>query len=309
MANADPRPNRRAWLLGLGSNLLGGVSILKADELDPIRAIAAKAKLGPFTVSTSKRFRAIGDAPASYQIEALAAAESIATEFLAHFAEKGFKDLALPKSSMTIVVLSGPSAYARFTGEPEEDAFGGHYDVGPNRLVVFDFRRGGRPLNAQAETINSRTLAHETIHQLTYNSGLLDPKSDVPACINEGLGLYGEVWHPKGRGRIGQVNTAWLDFLRSREGSEGRLKVETLLTDDEAFEKPETRNHCYAGSWLLTHFAMKTKAVLPRFSNYLRSLRGRNEPKSRVAEFVRHLGSLDRLDADLRKYQQRPIGS
>ncbi len=58
---------------------------------------------------------------------------------------------------------------------------------------------GGR--NASTR-VNTFTLVHEAIHQLTYNTGLLDRQADVPVAISEGLATFGE--HARSPATAGQ---------------------------------------------------------------------------------------------------------
>ena len=312
---SSPRPSpspstpvsRRVWLGGL---FLAGLHerLGFGDDLDPIRAIGAKARLGEFKTSKSKHFLGIGDAPTTYQVEALAAAESIGVEFLAHFNDRGFK-LAWPAARSIVVVLAGVRSFAAFTGDAAEVAVGGHYDVETNRLVIFDFRRSDRPLTTQAEVVNSRTLAHETIHQLSYNTGLLEPKADVPLFVDEGLGAYGEVWRPRNRGKIGQVNAGWLDVLKGAGGGSAWIPVAKLAVEDKLFDDPALVNQAYAQSWLFTHRALKTKGVVAEYRAYLELVAKRREPKERLDDLRKFFGDLDRLDAELKRYAKRPVGS
>jgi hypothetical protein len=53
-------------------------------------------------------------------------------------------------------------------------AVGGHFDVAENYLVTFDFRQIGQQTLIPAERINTQTLAHETTHLLTFNTGMLN---------------------------------------------------------------------------------------------------------------------------------------
>ena len=310
-----PRPSpdlstpisRRVWLGGL---LIAGWSprVGLGDDLDPIRAIGAKARLGEFKTSKSKHFLGIGDASIAYQVEALAAAESIGVEFLTHFNDKGFK-LAWPAAPLFVVVLAGVRSYSAFTGDAAEVAVGGHYDVDTNRLVIFDFRRGERPLTIQAEVVNSRTLAHETIHQLSYNTGLLDPKSDVPLFVDEGLGTYGEIWRPRNRGKIGQLNAGWLDVLKGAGGGSPWIPIARLAVEDKLFDDPALVNQAYAQSWLFTHRALKTKGVVPEYRAYLETVAKRRDAKGRLDDLRKFFGDLDRLDGELKRYAKRPVGS
>ena len=49
------------------------------------------------------------------------------------------------------------------------------------------------------------TLSHEATHQLTFNTGLLNRKGDVPMCIAEGLAVYGEIRSGPGRNEPGRI--------------------------------------------------------------------------------------------------------
>ena len=60
---------------------------------------------------------------------------------------------------------------------------------------------------------NVRTLAHEATHQLTFNTGLLNPRGDVPVSIIEGLACYGETRRLRGRNEPGLLNSPRLDDL------------------------------------------------------------------------------------------------
>ena len=55
---------------------------------------------------------------------------------------------------------------------------------------------------------NMETLAHEGTHQLSFNTGLLSREGDMPLCIVEGLGTYGEARKTSGqRFRTAQPGT------------------------------------------------------------------------------------------------------
>ncbi|MDX2037418.1 MAG: DUF1570 domain-containing protein [Isosphaeraceae bacterium] len=315
-ADHDPSrgiTRRDSLSLGLGAIVAAtttAIAVHAADDFDAIRARGTKVGLPEFREENSEHFRSIGDASEAYQREALAAAESIASEFVAHFNEKGWK-LRLPEQRMTVVVLASAASFAAFSGEPLESVVGGQYDVDAARLVIFDYRGGGRAISAQAELINSRTLAHETTHQISYATGLVSARSDVPLAINEGLGTYGEVWRPKGRGRIGQVNRPWLARLRQSESQKRRISLDRLIADDKAFEDQSTATLAYAQSWLLAHYLLKSKPATPRFRTYLaRLVESRPEPNTnRIALFESIFGDLDRLEQELVRYEKRPIGT
>src|SRR5436305_425890 len=79
-------------------------------------------------------------------------------------------------------------------------------------LALFDFRNV--PMNPRAAgQSNLETLTHEATHQLTFNTGLLDRRSDLPFCIVEGLAMYSERRRLTGRSEPGQINLRRLEEL------------------------------------------------------------------------------------------------
>ena len=296
--------SRRAWLAG---TLAAGVSHAgtqaRGDDsrIAAIRATARKAGMQPFDESETAHYVAIGDAPARFREQALAICEDVAADYFKLFRDKGFEP-AWPKEKLAVVVLLGPKSYAMFEGGFVDQAVGGHYDLEANRLVMFDFRGpGANPKAAIPEVDNTLALVHETTHQLTYTTGLLDPKADVPLAISEGLATFGETWTPRHKSGIGAVN------LRRRKGfDEARrqgarwIPVARLLADDKLLDGEATQQVAYAESWLLASKFMKDPARLPRFRDYLAALRLRPEPARRIEVATEHLGDLEKLDRELR---------
>jgi hypothetical protein len=277
------------------------------DGLDPIRIRARNAGLGAFDLNKSDHYSVIGDAPEAYRREILNVCESLATSYLAHFREKGFT-ISLPRQSLILVALSGPGSYAAFLGEDPGPAVGGHYDREENYLVTFDFRQIGRRTAVPPERINTRTLAHETTHLLSFNTGLLDRHGDVPLCISEGLGTYAETWRPRGLGHYGQVNHYWLEvFAVDRRRIRNWVPIPKLIADDDLFEKEETGNIAYAESWATVNLLLSTEARFPRFRRYLETLRSRHAPAERLNDAREALDDLDELDREVKRYAERMI--
>ena len=102
------RRSRRSWIASLVLGLMGvpaascyaqsvqgQVKPGEAQEIALVQAAARKAGLDPFSHRRSAHFLALGDADARFRNDALEICESLATDFLKHFRDKGFK-LALP---------------------------------------------------------------------------------------------------------------------------------------------------------------------------------------------------------------------
>ena len=61
----------------------------------------------------------------------------------------------------------------------------------------------------------------------------------------------------------------------------------------------------YAQSWLLVHYLIKEPAALPRFRQYLQAIAPRVKSDRRIEDAQAHLGDLDQLDQELRRYAIR----
>jgi hypothetical protein len=316
-----PVISRRSWLAGV---LLGAVAnsalprvgwtmqskdgANEADEISAVQALAKKAGLGPFSVSPTEHFLGMGDAPGPFRVKALEICESLSAAFLPHFREKGFK-LDMPAQRLTVITLKDNESYRAFLGEDPGQMVGGHYDLDSNRLVMFDFRPTMDEIDLQAnpDRVNLLTLVHETTHLLCFNTGLLSRQSDVPDWVSEGLGTYVELWQKikKPATPIGTVNRPWLLSLRA---DPRWIAIPDLVADDKTFWDVKTQQLSYGESWLMVHYLMKTPAQLPKFRSYVAGLppQGQGTPTNRVAHAEKHLGSLVKLDRDLRdRYMKR----
>lgn len=315
------RLSRRGWLLG---SILGGVGVASwawegqlaaaveeedvPADLEPIFARAKAAKLRDFTFNESKEkhFVGIGDAPADYRDTALKICELLYEVYRDYFETKDFQ-VESPEHRLIVVVLKDKTSYKAYVGGPVGAEVGGHYDVEENQLVVFDSRGNQNGLAASAR-VNTFTLVHEALHQLTYNTGLLDRRGDVPAAISEGLATFGELWqHTNRRSTLGVKNSARLDVFTQSDGLAAWIPVKELLTNDDLFAAPETSQVAYAESWILVHYFIRTPSKRPKFRAYLEAIRSRREPAHRIEDAQTHLGDLDRLDKELRLYRNKQL--
>jgi Protein of unknown function (DUF1570) len=295
--------SRRNWLLGtLALSALGAGPQQEKAALDEIRAKGKKAGMEGFDESESAHYVGIGDSSKGFREEALKLCETIATEYRKHFGERGFQ-LEMPKKKLVVVVLRGPKSYVMFEGGFIDEAIGGHFDLETNRLVIFDFAGpGANPKDPVPEQNNTLQLVHETIHQLTFNTGMLDLKADVPLCISEGLATYAETWRRDRRlGVIGAENKRRLLGLKQglEEGA-AWIPLKTLLEDDKVFNDPKTVQVAYAESWMFVYTMLKQPARLAKFRAYLAALRDKPDPSRRIEVATTHLGDLDKLDKELR---------
>ena len=95
-----------------------------------------------------------------------------------------------PKRRLTLIVLRDQDSYSALLGEAPGKDVGGHYDLETNRLVIFDFRPQQAAIAAEADRVNLFTLVHETAHQLSFNTGILNRQGRAA------LMRVGRAWRP-----------------------------------------------------------------------------------------------------------------
>lgn len=300
--------HRRDWIRAAAVAVVGGRTALglpRDDAVAQIRAKARAAQMQPFESSETAHFVGVGDAPSRQRQEALALCEAFAADYFAHFRAKGFT-IDWPTSKLAVVILAGASSYAAFEHDFADEAVGGHFDLDANWLVTFDFGEGIARLRPaaidEARINNTLTLVHETFHQLSFNTGLLDRAVETPLCVVEGLATYAETWRPAHRGVIGAVNTRRRRGLElaHKEGSSW-LPLKTLLATDKLLDEAKTQQIAYAESSMLAFKLLRDPVRLPQLRNYLKALPRTSEPAGRVALAVTHFGDLDKLDRDIRR--------
>jgi Protein of unknown function (DUF1570) len=102
--------------------------------------------------------------------------------------------------------------------------------------------------------INLQVLAHEATHQLTFNTGMLNRRGDVPRSIAEGLADYGEVRKTTGPSAPGQLHRQNLFILvDARRTDIPWYPVAQLLADDRPFLLDwfaRLKTLAYAQGWL-----------------------------------------------------------
>lgn len=298
--------SRRSWLVGTlaawwAGAALGDVRGLDADderELEQIRDLARKLGVGPLhAVEPTEHYLGVGDASEPFITEALNLCEGLASDYLAYFQKKGFA-VKPPRERLSVVALADARSFAAFTGVEEGSAVGGIYDIQTNRLVIFDNRSRGGPQGARA---NSVSLFHEATHQLTYNTGLLDRRGDVPLCITEGLGMVGEVRRPRNLGRFGDRNIRRINDVLVPTLRQGRplIPLRTLF-EDEVFDDPRSEQLAYAQSWLLVDVLLRDAELLPKFRSYLQTIQPRRDGRLRIQDVEATLGDLDVLERKIR---------
>ena len=283
------------------------------EERLAVEAIGEKAGLHRFRSSASANYLAIGDARDDFRAGTLRDCEAVRADFLDHYRAKGF-DVVEPEQRLTVVTLTDDRSFAAFVGREvymknAEFTLDGTYQLGTNRLIVFDHRPIGPQRAPRASRANRRTLAHEATHQLSYNTRLFNPRGDVPACICEGLAMYGEVREPDGRTPPGAINRERLDHLTTLLRQKfGWISLERLISDDVLVHGSARGLQsllAYDQSWLLVHYLMNNTFYTNKFRDYLKAIRLRRTAGNRLDDARAHLGDLEGLDLELRVHAVR----
>lgn len=284
--------NRRQWL---GAAVAGwGLSVsASADapwaldrEVEAIEAVAQACKVGPIRHEASRHYLAIGDASLEFLRECLAVAEAIRLEYMAHFRRKGFA-ITEPDGLFTIVALRDADSFAAMHQSQPPAGRVARFSIASNRVIVQDLpRRGSAP-----GYDNASYLAHECMHQLTFNTSILDRDASTPSAVVEGLAMYGATFRAP-YWRIGRINRPPLDDLvRKLHRGQPWVPLRQLIGDPSMFDDTalepgvatvasDRRGQAYSQSWLLVHYLMTDRVMLTRFRAYLDAVRHAPRPEA-----------------------------
>ncbi len=292
---------RRSWITGgLATSFIGPGPDEQAREIEDLKASVKKAGIEKLRLVASAHYLAIGNGTERFLRNELLDCERIALGYFEHFRDRGF-DIKVPAARMSIVALATFRDYAAYREGKVPEGERAVYHRKSNRLVVF---LGNSP---QQDLFH---LSHEASHQLTFNTGLLEREGDIPRCIVEGFGCYGECRSVVRRPDPGQRNFDRLDSLRQRRRLKtGWIPLVDLLTNDGLLisrtDGLDVVLAAYAESWLLTHYLMNDRSRLSGFRNYLNAIKGRRLPTTRLADAKAHLGDLAELESELKLYRDR----
>ncbi len=321
---------RRSWLAGAAAAWAGDACW--ADEPVPVQADedlertavedrAKEAGLRALRIDRTNSYQAIGDAGDGFRSITLRDCEAVAAGYVEHYRAQGF-EVTRPSRRLTVVTLADDKSFAAYLGKQEylmipsrnpAPNVHGTYNRQSNQLVVYDHRALGPQLAPRAGRENLLALAHEATHQLTFNTGLLQARGDVPACIYEGLAMYGENPKPTGPATPGQVNDMRLqDLAKTQRRRIPWITVSELLSNDRHF-RGQAGDHrillAYSESWLLVYYLMKGAPGPGVLRTYLDAIRRQNDPSRRLDDAKASLGDLDRLDRDLNRFSVRLLKS
>lgn len=282
----------------------GEADSIAESELRAVREQARLVGVDAAALVKSRHYQATGDASPRFLEMIVKDCELLAIDYLVHFRARGFK-VNPPDRRLTIVAFQDERPFHRFFPESAGTGVVGGYAKEKNWIVLFDWRNV--PQRPRSGAANMTTLAHEAMHQLCFNTGLLSRTADVPLTIVEGLGMYAETRELNGRSDLGQVNRSRLDDLAHILRRRRWVPFKELLVIDQKTlsREPDLVGLFYAESWLLVDFLLQSPNRAPLFRGYLGTLADRFDDSHRIEEAETHFGNLDRFDGDLRAHLVR----
>lgn len=282
-----------------------------APSLETLRVEARAAGLGEIRSWNTTRFACQGDAKLEFIKEAAGLCEAMARDYERHFQNQGFT-LKKPTQPLIVIILGGADSYQKLLRREPGPFGGGLYEIDKNRLVLCDSRdsAAAAPNRGTAGRTNTFVLAHEMMHLLTFNTGLLDREADIPLAISEGLATYGEVRKTKDRSELGLINRLRLQAMALHFQNNGEwYPLSRLLQEDRLFLDAASEQMAYAQAWVLIHEVMGDRGRRAAFREYLATLATRKDSSLRVNDATKHLGDLERLDGSLKQTARRLIRS
>ncbi|MEZ6136915.1 MAG: DUF1570 domain-containing protein [Pirellulaceae bacterium] len=236
-----------------------------------------------------------------------------------------------PRFPLVAIVFSDKASYMpyakREVGEAAESMIG-YYNMKTNRMATYDLTGvdglvpNGSRISSQAviDELISRpeyertvaTIAHEAVHQLSFNGGLQTRLAENPRWLSEGMAMFFEApdsGSASGKQRVGNVNYHNLRLFVSQFKDRPADSLSTLISDDSRMINAATASRAYPESWALTYFLFKTKSK--QCTKYLLELRdlpplGEVSPRERVERFKKHFGEdLTQLDTEFINYMRR----
>lgn len=252
--------------------------------------------------------------------------EGLYRAFTNYWTHKGF-ELSKPEFPLVAVVFANRQEYLKYA-KPElgdaGDAIIGYFALLTNRMTMFDLTEsqgtvGGGSKKAQINQILSQpkgmqtvsTIVHEATHQIAFNCGLHTRLSDCPVWFCEGIAEFFEtpdLQSTKGWNRIGVVNRTRLELFLHYSPNRPANSLETLIRDDKRFHDTKLATDAYAEAWALTNFLLKQRPK--EYVAYLQMLSKKkpliqDSPQTRIDEFRKAFGELDKLDSDFMRYMSR----
>jgi hypothetical protein len=266
--------------------------------LSELNGVLRNSFVEPLESTKTSHYLCIGNVPVAHRLRVARHCEAILSEAMTVYARAGF-EAKRPESRLTVVVLKDRTTFERLAADRGADPqSNGFYSI--KRRTAFCYLA---TLDQQPDRLDwdatLRRIGHEAMHQVGYNSGLLNPLGDVPDCIGEGLAMLAEDSTRESPRMLRHSNTIRLKRLgEARTGVP--ISLETFFATDDAFTSKDDRGRVYDAyslAWLLVDTLIADAALRPRFGAYLKAIaaRPRDDRSHRVEDARIHLGDLQDL--------------
>lgn len=213
-----------------------------------------------------------------------------------YFETRGWR-LRTPDFPLCVTVLASKAEFDRYCqqqiGQVKPNLMGCYFPKS-NRCVLFEVGAsgpaGGSPATDWSET--ERTIVHEAVHQLAYNTGVHERLASTPQWVVEGLATMFEepaVFDPRASSRSieARLNAQQLYHLRPLLADPARFEagLSDLIESNTLFNTDGKT--AYALSWALTFYLAErmsnqygsftqSMARLPKLQPYGAAERGRD---------------------------------
>ena len=281
-----------------------------------------------FRILETKRYMIVYDTTGAYATWCGELLEQLDTAFLVHWQAKGF-ELTEPEFPLVAVIFADRDNFIRCTiGEvgPAVTEISAYYNQQSNRVVFFDLTGqevyGGRgTTNQRIRAIMSRpesaklvsTFVHEAVHQICYNSGMLQRYSACPLWVSEGIAtLYetpdlrsSKAWSADIKVNQNRLNHFYRFYIERNP----REPMKQVVAHDEPFRLADGNGgllDAYATGWAMMYFFNAQHS--DKLVKYLKIISEKqphvpNDRETRLREFESVFGSdWQRLQLALYQY-------
>lgn len=229
-----------------------------------------------------------------------------------YFETRGWQ-LRTPDFPLCVLILPSKADFERYCQQQLGKSMPnlmGYYFPKTNRCVLFEVG-GGTASTDWSET--ERTIVHEAVHQLAYNTGIHERLADNPQWVVEGLATMFEepaVFDSRSATRTvaGRINQQQLVTLRRLTEDPAALErqLNALITSNDMFKRdPQT---AYALSWGLTFYL--AERMSSQYGNYTQRMARLGKLKTygtadRARDFARAFeGDTSMITTQLQRFYQ-----
>jgi Protein of unknown function (DUF1570) len=317
----DDRPGCYLWCSGF--RLIAQDEFESRDFVTFMTELTRKQHLVPVTRYDSPHFLALSNADEEFSEQRIRECELMYRLFYDHFRHKGFT-LHEPAARLMLAMFNNQQGFEAYLGSKRSPFLTGLYHPDTNRFVLYDFGQNeayrasmeraekmsqGIPLQMNRlqylDTVklhagqmrantNIATVMHEAAHQLSFNCGLLNRRSDLPMWLCEGLACYCEATSNGAWQGPGQPNPDRLVSLAEAAQSQERfLDIKELVESDRWLRQPKDQRSVllgYAQSWALFRLLMEERPE--QLKKLFAQIYSRQASERRMADFEQCFGSL-----------------